>query len=112
MGAVVGTVVGVLVGSSLGHVWERPSEVVLGGRLHVDSASHPDSRMDNRIMLAEAELEEPIYVTSETVDINDLYRLSGQSIRLRGEFRRVTLTSDESILELDVREVSTSTTHE
>lgn len=103
-GLLVGAVVGAIACLGLVQALEPSADVVLSGRLAVDSASHPDSRMTNRLYLAEPELE-LVYLRSKATDGEDLYGLLDQSIQLRGEFRRLTLTTGESILEVEVKEV-------
>jgi hypothetical protein len=113
VGAVFGTMVGVLVGVGLGRILGRSADVVLTGRLRVDSASHEDGFFDNnRLLLEEAELAEPVYLTSETIDLMNQYSVPGAPIRLRGEFERLTLSSGQSVLQLEVKEVSTVSTPE
>ena len=60
--------------------------------------------MNNRLYLVEPDLE-PVYLRSKATDTEDLYALLDKSIHLRGEFRRLTLTTGESILEVEVMEV-------
>jgi hypothetical protein len=105
LGAVFGAILGALVCLSLVRELASPAYVDLAGLVFADSASYPDSRMNNRIVLVKPQVEEPVYVTSKAIDINDLYGLVDQSVRLRGEFRRLTLTTGESILELEVKEI-------
>lgn len=103
-GMLVGAAAGAIACLGLVKVLEQPADVVLSGQLAVDSASHPDSRMDNRLYLVEPELE-TVYLRSKATDTEALYGLLDKSIQLRGEFRRLTLTTGESILEMEVKEV-------
>ncbi len=103
-GMLVGAIAGALACLGLVQALAQSADVVLSGRLAVDSATHPDSRMTNRLYLVEPELE-PVYLRSQATDTEDLYGLLDQSIQLRGEFRRLTLTTGESILEVKVKEV-------
>jgi hypothetical protein len=112
VGAVLGTIVGLLAGVGLGQFLGRSADVVLNGRLRVDTASHRDGWLDNRLLLVEAELAEPVYLRSETIDLTHLYSGSGASIRLRGELERLTLRSGQSVLELEVTEILTGSTPE
>lgn len=112
VGAVFGTMVGVLVGVGLGRILGRSADVVLTGRLRVDTASYEDSFFNNRLLLEEAELAEPVYLTSESIDLMNQYSDSGAPIRLRGEFKRLTLSSGQSVLQLEVKEISTFGTPE
>lgn len=90
-GMLVGAVAGVIACLGLVQALEQPADVVLSGQLAVDSASHPDGRMNNRLYLVEPELE-PVYLRSKATDTQNLYELLDKSIQLRGEFRRLTLT--------------------
>ncbi|MBW4459970.1 MAG: hypothetical protein KME47_06975 [Nodosilinea sp. WJT8-NPBG4] len=103
-GMLVGAAAGALACMGLVQALEQPAAVVLSGRLAVDSASHPDSRMSNRLYLVEPELE-PVYLRSKATNTEALYGLLDKSIQLRGELRRLTLTTGESILEIEVKEV-------
>lgn len=105
VGAVFGATLGALVCLGLVRGLASPVYVDLAGLVLADSASYPDSRMNNRIVLVEPQVKGPVYLTSRAIDINDLYGLANQSVRLRGEVRRLNLTVGESILELEVKEV-------
>lgn len=96
-GVLVGAMLSALVCFGLIRALDRPDYVDLSGLVLADSASHPDSRMNNRLSLVEAELTEPVYIKSKTIDINDLYDLTNQSVQLRGEFRTLSLTTGESV---------------
>ncbi|MBD2109813.1 hypothetical protein [Nodosilinea sp. FACHB-13] len=106
-GMLVGAVAGAIACLGLVKALAQPADVVLLGRLAVDSATHPDSRMTNRLYLVDLELE-PVYLRSQATNTEALYQLLNKSIQLRGEFRRLTLTTGESILEVEVKEVLNS----
>lgn len=105
VGAVFGATLSALICLGLFRGLVSPVYVDLVGLVLADSASYPDSRMNNRIVLIESQVEGPVYLTSKAIAINDLYGLVDQSVRLRGKFRRLNLTTGESILELEVKEV-------
>ncbi|MBD2112363.1 MULTISPECIES: hypothetical protein [Cyanophyceae] len=103
-GMLVGAVVSAIACLGLVKALAQPTDVLLSGRLAVDSATHPDSRMNNRLYLVDPKLE-PVYLRSKATDTEALYRLLDKSIQLRGEFRQLTLTTGESVLEVEVKEV-------
>ncbi|MGG6241082.1 hypothetical protein ACQ4N7_20865 [Nodosilinea sp. AN01ver1] len=107
LGAIFGAVVGGLVCLSLLRGLNQPAYVDLAGFVSVDSASHPDSQMNSRLFLAAASLEGPLYIRAKAkaIDINELYGQIEQTVRLRGELMRSTLSTGESVLELEVIDV-------
>ncbi|MFQ4137321.1 hypothetical protein PGN35_013475 [Nodosilinea sp. PGN35] len=110
VGAVLGATLGALICLALVRGLNRPAYVELSGLVMVDSASYPDSRMNNRLVLVESQIEESVYITSRAIDINDLFGLAGNSVRLRGEFRRLNLTTGESILEMEIKDALKTST--
>jgi hypothetical protein len=59
-GILLGAIFSALVCLGLVRVFDRPSYVDLAGRFFSDTTSHPDSRMNNRLSLLDAELDEPL----------------------------------------------------
>ncbi|MBW4480922.1 MAG: hypothetical protein KME14_00115 [Tildeniella torsiva UHER 1998/13D] len=75
LGVMFGATLGALVCLGLVRGLASPVYVDLAGLVLADSASHPDSRMNNRIFLVEPQVEGPVYITSKAIAINDLYGL-------------------------------------
>jgi hypothetical protein len=108
-GLCLGMVVGALAATGVYRDREDPPvHLDLSGTVQIDSATHEDLRQDGGPYLDEPVLLDWIYLTSETIDINDLYNLYGKRVRVSGQARAIRLKSGNPYLELNVTKITPS----
>ena len=110
---VLGVALGALGVAGLGLVLktlEPPQDILVSGPLEVVTDTHPDSLLNARLYVAEpTALAGPLYLGSnESLDLDGLYNHLGQQVFVRGEVRRRTLNTGESVLWLSPSEVTVS----
>jgi hypothetical protein len=106
-GLCLGTVVGALGAIGVDRAFEDPPvHLDLSGTVQIDSATHPDLQQDGGPYLDGPVVQGWIYLSSETIDINDLYNLSGKPVRVSGQARAIRLKSGNPYVELNVAEIT------
>lgn len=101
-GLLIGTIVGALGALGLNKLTHQPVLVKLTGTVTADTASHEDSRLDNRVFLGESVcLVGPVYLNKINNDVksSDPYTFIGQAVSAYGE---LATNNAASALELHV----------
>ena len=107
-GLCVGAGLGVLATIGCYQAAEGPAHLEVSGIARVDTTTHQDSSLDNRVYLEEPVfLQGPVYLESETIDINDLYKFADKPVKVAGPVvdRRV-VKDGYTVIELDVKSIT------
>lgn len=104
----LGITCGVLATSVFYQVTQKPVVLTFSGKVSSDSTSHEDTRLDNLIYLGSPTiLLDRVSLESSVIDINDLYKFVGKSVKVSEQFETTSLKdeSGDSILQLSVKKI-------
>jgi hypothetical protein len=107
-GWVLGIVCGILATSSFYQATQKPVFLNVSGQVSLDTTSHEDSQLDNLIYFGTPPiLLDRISLKSGAVNVNDLYKFVGKSVKVSGQFETTSLKdeSGNSILQLSVKKI-------
>jgi hypothetical protein len=108
LGLGLGIICGVLATSVFYQATQKPVVLTFPEKLSSDSTSHEDTRLDNLIYLGSPTiLLDRVSLESSVIDINDLYKFVGKSVKVSEQFETTSLKdeSGDSILQLSVKKI-------
>ena len=102
----LGAILGALATAGVYRANEKPVQLDISGTARVDTATHEDSHLDNSLYVDRAVLQGPVYLWSETIDINDLYRFADKPVRISGRASTTLLKAGYSVVELEITKIT------
>jgi hypothetical protein len=107
----VSLLIGLLAGFVLTNMAHKPVLVSMTGTVEVDSATHEDSRLDNRAYLSGlVGLDALVYLTKVdgTANTDDPHRWVGKTVTVDGELVAFDVQAARPVLELRVNHIAPS----